>query len=99
MSKTKSILVTGGAGFIGSNFIVFFLEKYKNIKVVNLDKLTYAGELSNLTELEDNANYTFIKGDITDELFIENLFQKYNLLFQLFGYPPHLRVKSFSGNE
>ena len=78
MSKTKSILITGGAGFIGSNFIVFFLEKYNNIKVVNVDKLTYAGELSNLTELEDNANYTFIKGDICDTELIGALFETYN---------------------
>ncbi|MBU2926776.1 dTDP-glucose 4,6-dehydratase [Winogradskyella psychrotolerans] len=78
MSKPKSILITGGAGFIGSNFIVYFLEKYKNIKVVNLDKLTYAGELSNLNELENNDNYTFVKGDICDTELINELFKTYN---------------------
>jgi len=70
----KNVLITGGAGFIGSNFIFYFLEKYKNIKVVNLDKLTYAGELSNLKTLETNNNYTFIKGDICDTELVNELF-------------------------
>ena len=78
MNDSKSILVTGGAGFIGSNFIVYFLKHYKNITVVNLDKLTYAGELSNLTELTENINYKFIKGDICDSELIEKLFDTYN---------------------
>ncbi|RED46375.1 dTDP-glucose 4,6-dehydratase [Winogradskyella eximia] len=70
----KNVLITGGAGFIGSNFIFYFLEKYKNIKIVNLDKLTYAGELSNLKTLETNNNYTFIKGDICDTELVNELF-------------------------
>ena len=70
----KNVLITGGAGFIGSNFIFYFLEKYKNIKVVNLDKLTYAGELSNVKTLETNNNYTFIKGDICDTELVNELF-------------------------
>lgn len=72
-----NILVTGGAGFIGSNFIPYFLTEHKNISIINLDKLTYAGELSNLIEIEDNASYTFIKGDICDRTLIESLFNKY----------------------
>jgi len=72
------ILITGGAGFIGSNFIVYFLNKYPLIKIVNVDKLTYAGELSNLSEIDSYKNYTFIKGDICDRTLIENLFKEYN---------------------
>lgn len=61
------ILVTGGAGFMGSNFIRHMLQKYPDYKIVNLDKLTYAGNLENLKDVENNPNYTFIKGDIADE--------------------------------
>jgi dTDP-glucose 4,6-dehydratase len=64
--KQLKILVCGGAGFIGSNFIHHILEKYPDYKVVNYDKLTYAGNLNNLKDIENNSNYTFIKGDITD---------------------------------
>lgn len=73
----KTLLVTGGAGFIGSNFIVHFLEKHTDYKVVNLDALTYAGDLSNLKEVEGHADYIFEKGDICDRAFVENLFSKY----------------------
>lgn len=73
-----TILVTGGAGFIGSNFILYFLEQHKNIHIVNLDKLTYAGELSNLTEVKDNSNYTFVHDDICNRRVIEDLFRKYD---------------------
>ncbi|WP_452599555.1 dTDP-glucose 4,6-dehydratase [Pontimicrobium sp. MEBiC01747] len=76
--KTNTVLVTGGAGFIGSNFIPFFLEKNKNTKVVNIDKLTYAGELTNLKEIYNHENYTFIEGDICDGNLIEEQFNKYN---------------------
>lgn len=61
------ILVTGGAGFIGSNFILYMMEKYPDYKIVNLDKLTYAGNLENLKSIENNQNYTFIHGDICDK--------------------------------
>lgn len=77
MSKKQSILITGGAGFIGSNFILHFLKHNKETEVVNLDKLTYAGELSNLKEQENNKNYTFIKGDICDSELVNELFNKY----------------------
>lgn len=73
----QTILITGGAGFIGSNFIPYFLNEHKNYKVVNLDLLTYAGDLSNLSEIEDNERYTFVKGDICDRDLVENLFNQY----------------------
>lgn len=76
--RSKFILVTGGAGFIGSNFIPYFLNKNKDISIVNLDKLTYAGELSNLKELEGNERYNFVKGDICDRILIEKLFHEYD---------------------
>ena len=60
----KSILVTGCAGFIGSNFVPYFLEKYAEYQIVNLDLLTYAGNLANLKEVEGNACYTFVHGDM-----------------------------------
>ena len=60
------LLITGGAGFIGSNFIHYWLAKYPKDKIVNLDVLTYAGNLANLADIEDNPNYKFVKGDICD---------------------------------
>ncbi|WP_304141562.1 dTDP-glucose 4,6-dehydratase [Mesoflavibacter zeaxanthinifaciens] len=75
--KNKSILITGGAGFIGSNFVPYFIEANPNTKVVNIDKLTYAGELSNLQEVVNNPNYIFVEGNICDRKLIESLFDKY----------------------
>jgi dTDP-glucose 4,6-dehydratase len=72
----KKILITGGAGFIGSHVVRLFLKKYPNYEIVNLDKLTYAGNLENLKDIESNPNYSFVKGDIVDEDFIMNLFQE-----------------------
>ena len=72
-----NILVTGGAGFIGSNFIAYYLQKYPKIKIVNLDKLTYAGELSNLIEVQNLSNYKFIQGDICDRNLVEQLFNEF----------------------
>ena len=66
----KHILITGGAGFIGANFVVYFAQKYPDYHLVNLDKLTYAGDLANLTEIEHAPNYTFVKGDICDRKLI-----------------------------
>ena len=75
----KTILVTGGAGFIGSNFIQYFCNKYDNYNIINLDKLTYAGNLDNLKECEDKKNYKFIQGDICDEQLVNNIFKEYNV--------------------
>jgi len=75
----KNILVTGCAGFIGSNFVPFFLEKYEEYHVINLDLLTYAGDLQNLKECENNPNYTFIQGDICNRELVESLFEKYDI--------------------
>ena len=63
----KTILITGGAGFIGSHVIRLFVNKYPNYKIVNLDKLTYAGNLENLKDIENKENYIFEKGDIVDK--------------------------------
>jgi dTDP-glucose 4,6-dehydratase len=71
------ILISGGAGFIGSHVVRLFVNTYPDYQVYNLDSLTYAGNLENLSDLENAANYTFIKGDITDEDFINNLFKKH----------------------
>lgn len=73
----KTILITGGAGFIGSHVVRLFVNKYPDYKIVNLDKLTYAGNLANLTDVESALNYEFVKGDIVDIEFINNLFKKY----------------------
>lgn len=70
----KKILITGGAGFIGSHLVRLFVNKYKNYHVVNLDSLTYAGNLENLRDIENEANYSFVKGDIVDGNFINDLF-------------------------
>lgn len=75
----KTILVTGGAGFIGANFVPYFAEKYKEYHVINLDKLTYAGDLKNVAECENMENYTFIQGDICDRKLIEELFKKHDI--------------------
>jgi dTDP-glucose 4,6-dehydratase len=71
------LLVTGGAGFIGSNFIHYILKKYPEYEVVNFDKLTYAGNLDNLKTLGGNPRYTFVKGDIADEKAVDEVFSKY----------------------
>ena len=74
----KTILITGGAGFIGSHVVRLFVTKYPDYKIVNLDKLTYAGNLENLRDVESKDNYILEKGDIVDESYINNLFSKYN---------------------
>ncbi len=73
----KTILITGGAGFIGSHVVRLFVNKYPNYTIVNLDKLTYAGNLQNLVDIESMSNYVFEKGDIVDKHYIYNLFKKY----------------------
>jgi dTDP-glucose 4,6-dehydratase len=72
----KTYLVTGGAGFIGSNFIHYMLKRYSDINIINLDKLTYSGNLENLERVEKNPNYKFIHGDICDRDLIEGVFEK-----------------------
>ena len=73
----KKILITGGAGFIGSHVVRRFVTKYPNYQIFNLDALTYAGNLENIADIEQLPNYTFVKGDIVDADFIDNLFQKH----------------------
>jgi len=73
----KKILITGGAGFIGSHVVRLFVNKYPEYKIINLDALTYAGNLENLKDIDQADNYEFIKGDIVDKPFIDQLFQKY----------------------
>jgi len=75
----ESILITGGAGFIGSNFLPYFVEKYADYQIINLDLLTYAGNLENLKEIGANAHYEFIQGDICDRELVEHIFQKYDI--------------------
>lgn len=69
----KNILVTGGAGFIGSNFVRYMLNKYQDYKIVNLDLLTYAGNIKSLDDIKDNPNYLFVKGDIADNKLVDKI--------------------------
>ena len=75
----KNILLTGTAGFIGSNFVPYFLDKYPEYNLINLDLLTYAGNLDNLKECENNPRYKFIKGDICNRELVEFIFNEYNI--------------------
>lgn len=75
----KNILVTGGAGFIGSNFINYILSQRDDVEIINLDKLTYAGNLENLKESEQRQNYHFVKGDITNNELVDYIFRKYSI--------------------
>lgn len=73
----KNVLITGGAGFIGSHVVRLFVNKYPDYQIYNLDKLTYAGNLENLKDIESKPNYTFLKGDIVDSNFLKSIFEKY----------------------
>ncbi len=78
MAFDKKILITGGAGFIGSHLTRLFVTKYPEYTIVNLDKLTYAGNLENLRDIEDKSNYNFVKGDIEDADLVRSLFEEYD---------------------
>jgi dTDP-glucose 4,6-dehydratase len=85
----KKVLITGGAGFIGSHVVRRFVNQYPNYHVFNLDALTYAGNLENLTDVNGASNYNFVKGDITDAEFIQDLFAQHD-----FTYVIHLAAES-----
>jgi dTDP-glucose 4,6-dehydratase len=85
----KNYLITGGAGFIGSNFIIYMLNKYKDINIINLDKLTYAGNLENLKEIEEDKRYKFIQGDVCDKELVTDIFKKYDI-----NYVVHFAAES-----
>ncbi len=95
----KNILITGGAGFIGSNFINYILKSRDDYFIVNLDKLTYAGNLENLKDVESNKNYKFVKGDITNSDLVNYLFENYNIKYVInFAAESHVD-RSISGSE
>lgn len=75
--KYKSILITGGAGFIGSHVVRLLVGKYPETRIVNLDKLTYAGNMANLRDIENQENYHFVKGDINDTILVQKLFEEH----------------------
>ena len=75
----RNILITGGAGFIGSHVVRLFVGKYPDCRIVNLDRLTYAGNLANLRDVENRPNYTFVKGDICDYDAMRSLFAEYDI--------------------
>lgn len=85
----KTYLVTGGAGFIGSNFVLYMLKKYNDIKIINLDKLTYAGNLENLKSIENDSRHVFVQGDICDRELVTSLFEKYDI-----DYVAHFAAES-----
>ena len=85
----RTYLVTGGAGFIGSNFVLYMLKKYKDIKIINLDKLTYAGNLENLKSIEGDKRHIFVQGDICDKELVSSLFKKYDI-----NYVVHFAAES-----
>ena len=75
----RTILVTGGAGFIGSNFIPWFIEHYPDYRVINMDLLTYAGDLKNLSEIAEHPRYHFVKGDISNRELVKDTFERYHI--------------------
>ena len=95
--RMKVILVTGGAGFIGSNFIRHILSKYKDYKIINYDLLTYAGSLGNLDDVKDNPNYTFVKGDVRDFEVVDKQMQKVDYIVH-FAAESHVD-RSIYGSE
>ncbi|MFQ6082562.1 MAG: dTDP-glucose 4,6-dehydratase [Candidatus Aminicenantia bacterium] len=83
MAEFQRILITGGAGFIGSNLIHYLLREYPRIKIINLDKLTYAGNLDNLKDVENDSRYEFIKDDIRDKQLVEKIYQEIDVVVHL----------------
>ena len=79
MEFKRNIIITGGAGFIGSHVVRLFVNKYPEYRIINLDKLTYAGNLANLKDVEDKENYVFVKVDICDYETVKELMEKYNI--------------------
>ena len=79
MKFKKNILITGGAGFIGSHLVRLFVNKYPNYQIINMDKLTYAGNLGNLKDIQDSSNYTFVKCDICDIEKVKQVFIDYKI--------------------
>ncbi len=95
----KNILVTGGAGFIGSNFINYVLGEHKDYRIINLDKLTYAGNLENLVQCEDNPDFNFVKGDICNSELVGYLFEKFDIRYVInFAAESHVD-RSILGSE
>lgn len=94
MEAFKTILITGGAGFIGSHVVRRMVNKYPNTQIVNLDALTYAGNLDNIADVATASNYTFVKADITDVAFIKSLFDEYQ-----FDAVVHLAAESHVDNS
>lgn len=78
-NHTRSILITGGAGFIGSHVVRLFVNKYPDYRIVNLDKLTYAGNLANLKDIEGKPNYVFVKADICDLEVVRKVIREYSI--------------------
>lgn len=98
--KDKRIFVAGGAGFIGSNFIKFLLRKYKNAHILNYDKLTYAGNLENLSSVEKSPNYSFIKGDICDKKKLNAALKRFNADYVInFAAESHVDRSILSADE
>ncbi len=77
--RSKNLLITGGAGFIGSNFIKYILSKYSDLNVINLDLMTYAGKIENISQFEKNSNYKFYKGDINDTKLLNQIFSNHKI--------------------
>ena len=79
MKFSKTILITGGAGFIGSHLVLHMVEHYPNYQIINLDTLTYASDISYLSKISEESNYLFVKGDINDRVLLQELFQKHRI--------------------